>query len=131
MIVVDTSVWVSAFRSAKTENARVLRELLDDDEVALAAPVRVELLVGLSRRDQAATRQALSALPVIYPAQPNWRTIDNWVEIASRIGERFGFADLLIGAIASDNRLPIWSLDQDFSRMARLGWLKLFQRDEQ
>jgi predicted nucleic acid-binding protein len=130
VILVDTSVWVSAFRSAGGENARVLRALLDDDEVALAAPARVELLIGLRGRDQAAMRQALSALPVIYPTQPNWQTIDNWVEIASRVGERFGFADLLIGAIASDNRLPIWSLDQDFSRMAKLGWLKLFDRDK-
>jgi predicted nucleic acid-binding protein len=129
LVVVDTSVWVSAFRSATGQNARVLRQLLDEDEVALAAPVRVELLVGLSHRDQAATRQALSALPVLYPAQANWQTIDNWVEIAVRAGERFGFADLLIGAMASDNRLPIWSLDRDFGRMSRLGWLRLFRPD--
>ena len=130
MILVDTSVWVSAFRSAGGENARVLRQLLDDDEVALAVPVRIELLIGVSRRDRVALRRALSALPVIYPTEQDWDRIDHWVDIASRVGEQFGFADLLIGAIASDNGLLIWSLDRDFSRMAKLGWLKLFRHDK-
>lgn len=130
MILVDTSVWVSAFRSAGGENARVLRQLLDDDEVALAVPVRIELLIGVSRRDRVALRRALSALPVIHPTEQDWDRIDHWVDIASRVRQQFGFADLLIGAIASDNGLLIWSLDRDFSRMAKLGWLKLFRHDK-
>jgi predicted nucleic acid-binding protein len=117
---------VSAFRSASGESAETLSHLLDDDEVALAAPVRVELLIGASRRDRLALRRALSALPVLYPTERGWRKIDQWIEIAARAGERFGFADLLIAAIASDHELAIWSFDQDFSRMARLGWLELF-----
>ena len=130
MILVDTSVWVSAFRSAGGETARVLRQLLDDDEVALAVPVRIELLIGVSRRDRVALRRALSALPVIHPTEQDWDRIDHWVDIASRVRQQFGFADLLIGAIASDNGLLIWSLDRDFSRMAKLGWLKLFRHDK-
>jgi predicted nucleic acid-binding protein len=126
VILVDTSVWVSAFRSADSDSARTLRRLLDEKQVALAIPVRIELLVGLSRRGQHSMGRALSALPLLYPSPATWESIERWVEDAAGAGERFGFADLLIAAIASENDLPVWSLDTDFSRMAALGWLKIF-----
>ena len=127
MTLVDTSVWISAFRWPNSEVARLLRELLDGREVALAAPVRVELLIGVSRTEQSRFRRVLAALPLFYPGASEWQTIDDWVDAASRVGEQFGFADLLIAAIASERDLALWSLDQDFERMARFGWVRLFQ----
>lgn len=94
MIVVDTSVWVAAFRAGAGREAIHLRELLETDAVALAAPVRVEIL-SLDR--------------------------------VGRSGERFGLADLLIAALAVDEEAPVWSLDSDFARMARLGLLTVHQ----
>ncbi|MGH9422309.1 MAG: PIN domain-containing protein, partial [Thermoanaerobaculia bacterium] len=51
MIFVDTSVWVEALRSGDSPVAEHLTRLLDSDDVALAAPVRIEILVGASNRD--------------------------------------------------------------------------------
>lgn len=127
MIVVDTSVWVTALRSAAGPEPAILAQLLDADEVGLAAPVRVELLAGVSPKDRAALKRALSALPLLYPTDDTWRLLDKWTEKTSKAGQHFGFGDLLVGALAAEAGALVWSLDSDFGRMEKL---KLIQRYE-
>lgn len=127
MIFVDTSVWVEALRSEKSAAALHLGTLLDSGEVALSAPVRVEILAGASSRDHVPLRRALSALPLFFPTEQTWTRIDEWLDVARAAGERFGFADLLIAAIAAHQEASIWSLDGDFVRMARVGIIELYR----
>ena len=126
MIVVDTSIWAAALRRGRSREAEVLRALLDADQVALAAPVRVELLSGASNADRPVLRRALSALPMLYPSADTWALIDSWVERAGRRGSRFGLGDLLIGALASEIGALLWSLDADFERMQALGLVQRY-----
>jgi predicted nucleic acid-binding protein len=125
VIFVDTSIWVEALRSGNSAVALHLTALLDADEVALAAPVRIEILVGASSRDSVQLSRSLSALPIFFPNEQTWSRIDDWLDRARKAGERFGFADLLIAAIAAENQAPIWSLDSDFARMAGIGLVEM------
>lgn len=125
MILLDTSVWVEFFRGKNEKVGARVQELLDADSVGLAAPVLIEILSGCSRATYPTLRRVLSALPLYYPQPLTWHRMENWVVQAIRKGERFGVGDLLIASIAADQQAPLWSLDSDFDRMEKLGWLKL------
>lgn len=127
MILADTSIWIEAFRDADSPAAAAMGRLLDEDRIALAAPVRIELLAGAPNRQASGLRRLLSALPCWYPDRDDWRRIEEWIERALRVGHRFGFADLLIAALAWRHSARLWSRDRDFERMATLGWLQLYR----
>lgn len=124
MIVVDTSVWVAARRQPRT--ATILGELIDADEVALALPVRMEMLSGVARHDRKAFLRAFDALPRLVPTEDTWKPMQGWIERAADAGERFSFTDLLIAALAADLGALVWSLDKDFERMERLKLVSLY-----
>jgi predicted nucleic acid-binding protein len=127
VIVVDTSVWIAAFWTGPGREARVLRQLLDAGEVALPAPVCVEILSGASKNEIVRLRRLLSALPVLYPTAETWRLIDGWIERAVRAGQRFGAGDLLIAALTAETGGLVWSLDADFVRLRRLKLVELYE----
>jgi len=124
VILVDTSVWIEAFRRAHSPEADQLRILLDAGEVAMTPPIQIELLSGSSTADLPRLRRTLSALPLFVPGVETWERMEGWVERAVSAGRRFGAADLLIAAVAAENDLSVWSLDGDFAEMAELGFVR-------
>jgi predicted nucleic acid-binding protein len=127
VILVDTSVWVDVMRRPATERATTFRQLLEADEVALALPVRLELMSGVARTQRGALRRGLSGLPVVHPTEETWRTIEAWVAPSADTGLRFSVTDLLIAALARDITALVWSLDSDFVNMATLGFVQLYE----
>ncbi len=126
MIVVDSSVWIAALRQPGSEEGDVLRQLLDADLVALPVPVRTELLLGTGGRTRERLARTLAALPLIYPTDDTWRTIDTWTLRAGEAGERFSLGDLRICVLAANEPALVWSLDDDFRRLAKLELLTLY-----
>jgi predicted nucleic acid-binding protein len=127
LIAVDTSVWIDFFRG-RAPTAERLPALLDLDEVALPIPVRIEILSGAKRTERPRLNRVLSALPVLHPTRETWQRIEAWIVTGAASGQRFGMADLLIAALASEHECALWSLDADFLRMARLGLVTLANR---
>lgn len=126
MIVVDTSVWVEAWRTPGAPTAVTLRQLLDADEVALALPVRMELVAGARKNDRPGLRRALTAIPLSAPDEETWQLIESWIGPAADAGHRFSIPDLLIAGLAYEIGALVWSLDQDFVAMERLGLTRLY-----
>jgi predicted nucleic acid-binding protein len=126
MIVVDTSVWIAAQRKPEAVEATTLRALIDADEVALALPVRIELVTGVAAKDRRALRRGLSSLPVIRPTDETWKLLEGWVPLAADAGHHFKVADLLIAALAHDIDALVWSLDKHFDQMEELGIARLY-----
>ena len=127
MIVVDTSVWVDASRRPHEHHARTLGRLIDADEVALALPVRLELVAGMARANRAAFRRALTALPVLVPTEDTWRVVEAWIDPAADAGHRFAVTGLIVAGLAREIGALVWSLDSDFARMETLGFAALYR----
>ena len=126
MIVVDTSIWIRALRSAASPEAITLRSLLEADEVALAVPVRSELLMGAGLDDRPILERELKGVPLLYPGDESWRTLDEWTRLASRAGATFSVSDLLIGVLTAEIGGLVWSADSDFARMSALNLVQRF-----
>lgn len=124
MIVVDTSVWIAAPRQACV--ASVLQQLIDADEIALARPVRLELLAGIARHQRKAFLSQFGALPQLVATEGTWQPLPGWIERAADAGDRFTISDLLIASLAAEIGGLVWSLDKDFERMERLGLVSLY-----
>jgi predicted nucleic acid-binding protein len=125
MILVDTSVWIAYFRAADRHLTIHMQVLLEEDQVALAVPIKIEILSGSPAREWTRLRRVLEALPLIIPSNSTWERMEGWIEKAVAKGERFGMADLLIAALAVDWGVSLWSLDSDFVRMQKLGFVQL------
>ncbi len=89
--------------------------------------MRLELLLGWSRKRAARLRRLLDAAWGLHPTDETWERLDTWVVEAIEAGQRFGAMDMLIAAIARDHDMPVWSLDQDFGQMEELGFVERFE----
>jgi len=126
VIVVDTSVWIAAQRGRDAITLKYLRELIAADEVVLALPVRAELRAGTSAVDRPRLLRGLSGLPVARPTDETWSTVESWIDAAAEKGQTFSQTDLLIAALAHELGALVWTLDQDFERLAALGYVRLY-----
>jgi predicted nucleic acid-binding protein len=124
LIVVDTSVWIAAGR--KRYIAERLQQLIEEDEVSLALPVRLELWAGVPKSQRKQFLRQFAALPQLHPTEETWQQLPAWIETATDAGERFTISDLLIASMTAEIGGLVWSLDKDFDRMAALGFVSLY-----
>jgi len=123
VIVVDTSVWVEAGRARGVEVRETLQSLIDADEVALALPVRLELASGLGRKQRGPFLRALSGLPLLVPTEETWHLVESWIGPGVDRGHTFSVPDLLIAGLTHEIGGLVWSLDEDFARLEKLGYV--------
>lgn len=126
MIVVDTSVWVQAGRARGTQTRETLQRLIDADEVAVALPVRFELTSGLGRKERGPFLRALSGLPLLVPTEETWQLVESWIGPGVDKGHCFSVPDLLIAGLTHEIGGLVWSLDEDFARLEKLGYVRRY-----
>ena len=126
MILVDSSVWVEFFSSSPGRAGAELRRMIEEaDPFALTGVVVTEVLQGLTR-DSGRIGQYLAQWEMLEP-----RGFGTYREAAAiyRTARTKGIAlttiDTLIAAIALAHRASVFTLDQDFSRIARITHLEL------
>jgi len=127
MILVDSSVWIDFFSSAPGRAGDELRRMITDAEpFALTGVVVTEILQGL-KRDVRRIEQYLSQWELLEPRGfRTYREAAAIFRLARSKGVSLTTIDALIAAIALEHRASVFTLDKDFSRIARLTPLPLY-----
>ena len=124
----DSCVWVNFFTTSPGPAGNELRRLIDDSEpFALTGVVVAEVLEGVTR-DAAPIERLLRQCDMLEPT--GFQTYGKAAEIyraARARGISLTTIDTLIAAIALEHGARVFTLDQDFSRMARIADLALYK----
>jgi predicted nucleic acid-binding protein len=127
LILVDSSVWIDFFSPLPGRAGTELRRIIIDAEpFAIASMVVTEILQGLTR-DVDEIERYLSMWDILEPAGfATYRKAAAIFRLARSKGVSLSTIDTLIAAIAIHHRATVFTLDKDFSRIARLTGLPLY-----
>ena len=124
----DSSVWIDFFSPSPGPAGKQLRQWITNVQPVLIAGVVVtEIAQGLTR-DIERIECFLNQWEMLEP-----QGIETYLRAASlyRLGRSRGLTlttvDVLIAAIAVDHKVELFTLDQDFARLAKFIPLKLYQ----
>jgi predicted nucleic acid-binding protein len=128
MILVDSSVWVDFLSPVPGPAGHELRRLVAADEpLALTGIVLQEVLQGL-KRDAGTVEPILGQWDLLEPRPPEtYRTAAALFRQGRARGTTLTTVDALIAAVALEHRATIFTLDRDFTFIARYSPLKLYR----
>jgi predicted nucleic acid-binding protein len=121
LILVDTSVWIDFFSPSPGRGGAELRRMIEEVEpFALTGVVVTEILQGL-RRDVRRIERYLSLWEMLEPLGfSTYREASAISRLARSKGMSLTTIDALIAAIALEHHASLFSLDKDFSHIARM-----------
>jgi predicted nucleic acid-binding protein len=127
LILVDSSVWIDFFSSSPGRAGAELRRMIEEAEpFALTGVVVAEVLQGLTR-DTRRIEQYLAQWEMLEPhGLETYREAAAIYRAARAKGITPTTIDTVIAAIALDHNASVFTLDQDFSRIARIARLALY-----
>jgi predicted nucleic acid-binding protein len=127
LILVDSSVWVDFFSSSPGRAGHELRRMIEQAEpFALTGVIVTEILQGLTR-EVSHIEGLLASWDMLEPRGfSTYREASTIFRLARSKGYSLTTIDTLIAAIALENRAVLFSLDKDFSRIARFTQLRLY-----
>jgi predicted nucleic acid-binding protein len=126
LILVDSSVWIEFFSSRPGRASAELRRMIADaDPFALTGIVVQEILQGLTRHVSEIERY-LSLWEMLEPSGVStYREAATIYRVSRAKGVSLTTIDALIAAIALEHNARVFTLDRDFSRIARITRLLL------
>jgi predicted nucleic acid-binding protein len=127
LILVDSSVWVDFLSSAPSRAGAELRRMIEESEpLALTGVVVAEVLQGLTR-DRGRIEAFLGQWDFAEPRGiATCREAARIFRAARSKGLSLTTIDTIIAAIAMENDASLFTLDRDFSGVARVAPLELY-----
>jgi len=127
LILVDSSVWIDFFSSSPGRAGAELRRMIEEAEpFALTGIVVAEVLQGLIR-DARRIEQYLAQWEMLEPRGfETYRQAAAIYRGARAKGVTLTTIDAVIAAIALEHKASVFTLDRDFSRIAGITRLALY-----
>ena len=128
-VLVDTSVWSVALRrrstgelGAREQGAiRELSTLIDEARACMAGCIRQEVLSGIASTTQFdRLRNKLRAFDDLSTDAPAYECAARFFNQCRARGVQGSHIDFLICALADKHQVPIFTLDADFARYAKV-----------
>jgi predicted nucleic acid-binding protein len=126
LILVDSSVWIDFFSSAPGPASDELAKLIEHLEpLALTGVVVAEVLQGLTR-DARLVESYLAQVKMLEPQGFSvYRNAATIYRTARSKGISLATIDVLIASVALEYDAAVFTLDKDFSHIARITSLRL------
>ena len=119
IVLVDTSVWSLALRRNSPADGGEVKELLElikELRVQMLGQVRQELLSGIRNPSQFANlREHLRAFPDLKLSIHDHETAAEFFNLCRAKGIQGSNTDFLICAVAARGKIPIFTMDADFT----------------
>ena len=128
-VVIDTSVWIEAFRpGCEPELADMVKRLLGSGSVLLPGIVKAELLRGTKTRTEFdRLKDLLEGLTFIPLPESFWDDLADFSFTLFRKGATVPLADTVIALTTIQNDASLLHRDRHFDMIAAATDLKLFQ----
>ncbi len=128
MVLLDTSVWISALRpSGSLEIQTRVRTLILNGEAALTDWIMLELMTGLRKAQRAdSLLEFFSPLSRLSFHESWWPKVWKFAAMLRHKGISPSAADCLIATTALEHGLVLWHCDKDFEHIKRHSSLKTF-----
>lgn len=120
MILVDSSVWIAAWRGADDQVVATLSQLVESEAAAINPLIRVELLQGAKDAGhQRALQTLITPIPIL-PLEDIWEDVPRYALRWRSRGVTITTIDAIIATQSIATRHALWSLDKVFTRIEGL-----------
>lgn len=132
LVFVDTSAWICFFaRKGFIEIKEAVSTLLDNNSVAIAGPIIVELIQGARTENEKETiKSKIKGLHWLKITDEHWHKTAELSFSLRRKGVAISAIDSLLATIAIEYNCSILHKDSDFDIIAKHTPLRLFNVDK-
>ena len=124
-VLIDTSVWIEAFRGKDPRLQETVDALLDQERVVLCGLVELEMLQGFRADEGALFASLFEALAYAEVDRQDWRAAGFLLAGLRARGITIPATDALIAALCLRHDLLLLTLDKHFDQIPQLRRFKL------
>jgi predicted nucleic acid-binding protein len=122
--MLDTSVWIDAFRGKTERVVKFVRSLLSHDRIITCGPVQYEIRQGLKNKESKKVLSLFDAIEIIPFAEEDWELAGRLSNMLRSKGHTLPVIDVLIGHICIKHKITLFTLDKHFQYIPQLDLLE-------